>query len=428
MKRLARAVAWGMLLALAALGPFIAAALPVRNDQLSHKSYESWTGVLRLWKCEGWSCGAGSLTGWLNSCIATFEKRNPGVYVQVTDVSEETLRSFCDGTLNPPDLILFAPGMLEDASHLKELSGSLPLRPSLRQLGMENGTRRAVPIALGGYALAVNTLLLDTTPEDWREQPAPTPGPRTPSNLKKATFSLLNAPRDGNYTSWSAAMLALFSGSVAQGEQAQTPVGDGLDVGLATTEPTVSPAPTQMLSDLKHNSLPLALNSEFRQSESVYSAFTAGKLAAMPVTQREIRRLQLLADSGKGPDWRVETMGLPFTDQAALLAVVDWPRDDGPQRQALSEKLISFLLADERQAKLTMARAFPVTECSALYAGDSGLTALERALSSDNLTLPPAFGNAWRVRAGALMDGVSAGGETAAAYETLRALLRESSE
>ncbi len=422
MKRLVRAIAWLALACLGALSPFLLALLPVRGNELALSHDAGWTGVLRLWKCEGWQSGSGSLTGWLNGRIAEFEKRHPGVYIQLTDVSPETLAAFAAGDVNPPDLLLFAPGMLPDASHLSVLPETMPLRSSLQAVGVESGARHAVPVAMGGYALAMNTELLMETPASWREHPAPTPGPRTASALRKATFSLLNAPADGAQLSWSASLLALFAGTVQTESAAPIPIGDGLDLGLTTPEPTASPAPTAE-PQAAYQALPLALPDNFRTQESVYSDFTAGKLSAMPATQREIRRLQLLSQDGRGPDFRIETMGAPFTDQLALMAVVDWPREDGEARQSLSQAFLSHLLTEESQAKLTSARAFPVIDMAPLYGGDSAFAALEQALASPALTVPPVFGDAWRAYAASLMDNVSPGDETAAAYERLQAAL-----
>ena len=43
----------------------------------------------------------------------------------------------------------------------------------------------------------------------------------------------MNAPADGAYTSWSAALLSMFAGSCERGgTYAPAPVGEGIDLGL----------------------------------------------------------------------------------------------------------------------------------------------------------------------------------------------------
>lgn len=408
MKRFLRAAAWLVLIVLIALGPFLAASMQAGKANRVQEYYSSWTGVLRLWKCEGWQAGNGSLTGWLSLCIEKFEKKHPGVYVQMTDVSEETMKDFLNSSVSPPDLILFPPGMLDAPYSLMELEEETPLRAPLQPLGLWQGTRYAVPVALGGYAMAVNSSLLPDTPGNWSEAQA-----------LDEEIDLLNASKDGSYTSWSAALISMFAGSYEErlnGEK--PPAGDGIDLGLSIGEPAVMPAPDQTI--MGTNALPNALPEDFRKTESVYSLFVNGKIAATPVTQREIRRLQQLSETGKAPDWRVEAIGLPFTDQAALISVVASEREDLKERQALCTELIDLMLTAEMQGKLTASRAFPVIELPQIYPNQAGMREIERALSEAGLLIPAAFGKEWREYADSLMEGVGAGEGTQAALERLR--------
>ena len=126
MKRIVQAAAWLACILLLALSPFLAALLPLSREELVQRSFASWSGVLRIWKCEGWQSGAGSMNRWLNAGIEVFEKRNQGVYVQITDVSSEVMRKFTAVGTNPPDAVLFAPGMLESPQGLAVLEGNIP--------------------------------------------------------------------------------------------------------------------------------------------------------------------------------------------------------------------------------------------------------------------------------------------------------------
>ena len=150
MKRIMRAAAWIALISLTALAPLWAASLRTERENPVRAHYEGWTGVLRLWKCEGWQSGNGSLTAWLTACIEKFEKKHPGVYVQMTEVSEENLRGFMNGSVNPPDLILYPPGMLDAPYSLMQMEEEMPVRNQLKSLGVWEGKRFAVPVALGG--------------------------------------------------------------------------------------------------------------------------------------------------------------------------------------------------------------------------------------------------------------------------------------
>ena len=141
----------------------------------------------------------------------------------------------------------------------------------------------------------------------------------------------------------------------------------------------------------------------------------------MPVTQREIRRMELLSDSGKAPEWYAQARGLPFTDQMALVSVT--AAREARERQALCMELVEWLLREDMQKKLTSSRAFSVCDIAPLYSSNRSMSAVESALKSENLLVPYAFGNGWRAEASALMRTIGAGESTHAAYEALRRAL-----
>jgi len=407
-KRFLKAAAWFVLIVLITLGPFLAASVRTESVNRVQAHYSSWTGVLRLWEFEGWQPGSGSLTGWLSLCIEKFEKKHSGVYVQLTEVSEKTMKDFLNSSVSPPDLILYPPGLLDAPYSLMEMPEETPLRAPLRSLGFWQGKRYAVPVALGGYAMAVNSSLLPETPGNWSEAP-----------ILDEDIDLLNAPKDGSYLSWSAAMLSMFAGSYeAQPNGEKPPVGEGIDLGLPPGEIDQTEVPEP--AEIRSNALPNALPGDFREAEGVYSLFVNESIAATPVTQREIRRLQQLSETGKAPDWRVEAIGLPFTDQAALVSVVASEREDLKERQALCTELIGLMLTAEMQSKLTVSRTFPVIDLPPLYGNQAGMRVVEVSLGKSDLLIPPAFGNQWREYAVRLMDKMRAGEGTQEAYYRLR--------
>lgn len=398
MKRGLKAAAWLILMGMIAIGPFLAALLPVSSGELVRERYASWCGVLRIWKCEGWQCGSGSMNGWLNGCIAKFEKSHPGVYVQVTETSQEAIRGFREGKVNPPDAILYAPGMLETPSGLKELPESSGVRKSLQKVGWYGGIRYAVPVAMGGYALAINNVLLPETPPDW-------------SGIPADEYPALTVQRDGDYLSWSAAVIAMFSGSSQMEGKEEVLIGEGINLGLPETGAEETRQPTEYAD----NALPM----ELERSDAAYKEFIAGNAAAIPVTQREIIRLRQLSENGKGPDWRIEAIGGAFSDQLMLFSIVEWPREDAEQRYRLCAEFMNLMLSEQRQSELERACAFPVLEGIKLYSG-SDMGAIERAVGEETLITPPVFSDDWRRRAGEMMDAIAPGGTTKEAWKRLK--------
>ncbi|NLG24957.1 MAG: hypothetical protein GX558_06350 [Clostridiales bacterium] len=401
--RLRRAIAWLMLAA--ALGAAVPLASSLASTLLSGGRAadarrqalirrEGFVGVLRMWTCEGFSPGAGSLSGWVMACIRRFERQHPGVYVQMRQVSPGVMAQFGAGDLNPPDVILFGRGMLESAAHLVPLE-DLPMRAELADAGAVDGVRYAAPVAMGGAAWALNGALLKALPERWAGLERPVVG--------KKPIALMAAPADGAF-SMSAALIAL-SVQPQSGGGPPPKAGEGVDLGLpiATAEPT--PKPARKLVSL---GLPDELPDGFRAKSSAYEDFVAGRAAALPVTQREITRLMRLAESGRMTDVTYWPAGAALTDQLAMMAVVDAPKDGAQARQALCAQLIALMLDDASQRALAASGALPVVDGLTLYAGTPGMAQIEATLSGE-LWVPNAFDAGWKARAAAIADRFQAG-------------------
>ena len=406
MKWIRRIAVYAVFFALLASIPRVLSLPASPPDGLAARKYEGYTGVLKLWVCEDWSGGA--LCAWLNRCLTAFEKSHKGVYVQLTQVSRETMARYTSAQVIPPDALIFAPGMLEGTKGLARLKTDAALRDSIVRMGRTEEGLYALPVALGGYGFAVNRSLLGSLPNDWSAVELP---------ARKNAPAVMNVPADDDAHSWSAALIALLSGAYAGENGAPPRAGEGLDFGLPTATPA---AQTTQPPRLLENALPRELPADFRQRESVYAAFTKGQTAAIPVTQRELHRLALLADQGKAPDCFAAVSGTPFTDQAALFAINDAERPDRQARVALCRALLSHLLSDEMQQKLTIARAFRATDGAPLYPAQSEMGILEAHLSQPSLLAAPAFSNSWRQEACVLCDRMQSGELTP--RETMSAL------
>ena len=322
-----------------------------RGDALTERQ-QAWAGVLRLWVCEELPCG--TLDAWLNEASAAFERRNDGVYVQITTVSRASAADFAAAE-NPPDMLLLPPSLLDTPDGLLNRSGEY-----------------LTPVAMGGYAWAVNRAKLpDLSPEG-----AP-----------------MRIPMDTETASYSAALAALLCGDEAASGDTRRESRYGVDLGL----PDASPHPAESSAPLVRKELRPADGSQ--ADENAFRGFTRGETAVTLVSQRELLRLSALADSGRAPDFAVVCTGRAFTDRLALFAAVDLPRDDLSARQALCEKFLAFLLDDARQAKLSRVGCFRVTPGAALYAASSPLAPLERALTDAEPLFPPFFTREWRARA-----------------------------
>ena len=382
--------------------------LPVDPQPLVAEKYAGWSGVLRLWVFEGWPSGDGGISPWLNRCIAGFERGHPGVYVQPRFVDDGAITSLNDSGILPPDMVLFPPGLLDDPAGLMPLEPSAKLRLSLSDCVRWGQKVYAVPVAMGGYLWAWNAALLDALPDSWRESDAP-----------------LSVPAPERWRRWDAALLALCSGRYSEAGNDGNASADimlpGLDLGLSGAQ-TPAPSPTPIPDDL--SLLPRRLPKDFQYDADAWRHFINGEAAAMPVTQREIRRLQALSNQGKGPDWRLARGDAAFTDQLLCLAVVD--QRDAATQQALCVEFLDHLLSDECQQALHFASAIAVTDAGSGYTQDDPLATLEAALQADGLTAPRCFGTGWIGEAeGIVRNFISDSGEAPFLWRHLRTILGE---
>ncbi len=322
-----------------------------RSDALA-KRRQAWAGVLRLWVCEDLPCG--TLDAWLNEASSAFERRNDGVYVQLTTVSRAAAANFA-AQENPPDMLLLPPSLLDTPDGLLNRSGEY-----------------LTPVAMGGYAWAINRAKLPSlSPED----------------------AAMQIPPDSESASYSAALAAMLCGDEVSSGDAPRESRYGVDLGL----PDAADRPPATSAPIARKELHPADGSQV--DENAFRSFTRGEAAVTLVSQRELLRLSALADSGRAPDFAVICTGFAFTDRLALFAVVDLPRDDLRARQEMCEKFLAFLLDDARQARLSRVGCFRAVPGAALYAASSVLAPLERALTDAAPLFPPFFTNEWRAQA-----------------------------
>ena len=366
--------------------------LPPDTHTLIEKKYAGWSGVLRLWVCDD---GGPSVTSWLNRCIAQYEKRHPGVYVQPEQVEAADIAGIGESGILPPDMILFPPGLLETPARLIPLTRRDGPRAPLRHIGDWAGTTYAVPIALDGFAWALNTRLVPSLPVTWR-----------------GTGATLAVSEDRG-----AALLGLCAGSHAdaKGEAPQT--DPGLSLGLPeSAAPPGTPDPDAPR-------LPCALPEGFQFNPDAWRAFINGGAGATVVTSQEARRLQALSDQGRGPDWRLAVPGTPFTDRLLSLGIVD---KGTAETQALCGAFLDHLLSDACQGSLNRANAFSVTDAWSGYDGGDPLLIMEGALRGGELLAPDIFGEARRNDIAGIVREFAAGSlESTDAWRRLSAVIHQ---
>ncbi len=325
--------------------------LPADNAPEVRKKYDTWTGVLRVWVVEDWQVGTGSLERWLNICGAQFEKSHDGVYVNVQLVPAEAVKNFLTTGVNPPDLIVYPPGLLDSADGLRAFSVSADYKAGLDAVGRYEDARYAAAVLTNAYVWIYDPGRRKRLPADLYEVPAACRANDLP------------------------ALVCLNSGlRPAEGTARVLP---GVDIGLSggaaeTPEPTGSVA--------------CRVGADFLVSDAAWTLFQSGDVDAFVGDLSDIRR------AAQRTNWAtVVTGAYAWTDDMALVSLVARDGDRADERAALCEGYINLLLWDG-QTRAAKAGALPVTRGAGAYAGDLALAPVEAALETMRHICAPAFG------------------------------------
>jgi hypothetical protein len=326
-------------------------SLPADNAPEVQKKYDTWTGVLRVWVVEDWQVGTGSLERWLNACAAAFEKTRDGVYVNVQTVPAEAVRNFLTTGVNPPDVIVYPPGLLDSAGGLRAFSIQADYIPGLETVGVFGDARYAAAVLTDAHVWIYNPGKLKSLPADF--------------------YELAAACRESDLP----ALVCLNSGlRPAEGTVRVLP---GVDIGLPGG-PTATPAP--------EGTVACRVGPRFLVSDAAYDLYKAGDADAFIGDLSDILRVSQRAD------WAAAVTGAAaYADDMALVSLVARDGNRADERAALCEAYVNLLLSDG-QALAAKAGSLPVARGASAYAGDLTLAPIEAALENMAHVCAPAFG------------------------------------
>ncbi|MGI6183213.1 MAG: hypothetical protein ACOYIH_03830 [Candidatus Fimadaptatus sp.] len=338
-RRIACALCTLLTALLVAGAPHIESHLPVPPRGLTALPYEGWSGVIRLSVHQGFRSGTGSIVPWLNACLSAYEKRHPGVYVQVETVSKAALSRSVEQDI-PPDIAIFTPGALDDASRLLPLDMPETVRGDLARACMSNGECRAVPLCFGGYGVLMNPGDMAQLPSDWQE--AVQQQYRAATRSEQAHYAL-QVPGEGR---WPNAARRVLGELPEQGD--------------------MLPPDYMQCSEVK-----------------AMADFKSGRVACIPAGQWQLRQLALAQAQGKAPSHKFIPMEQAYSDMyfAASIVAAD---DEGAQaRAAVCRDIIACLAGEEAQGRLETALLMPSMNGMRLYAQGGDMAALESAYAGE---------------------------------------------
>jgi len=343
-----------------------------------------WTGIIYLWDIPFVTAGTGSHARWLNRYIQSFEKKYPGVYINVRSMTPERLAMYLqDGEFQDffPDIISLDPyGDLVNESLLADLSGYISeeilaaLRPPARDRVVSGSRLIGVPWMMGPYCIIINNSLagLETNEVQFGDQEE-----EQPPGLEQ----LEQYAAKSSFEKASGRKKTAFYGFCTYKSPFSKPLLSMIyqDNGKLINDPL-----TAMLLNWqeKGNVLP------DRWKEMPYAEgerfFVSDKRAGMFLgTSRTVYTLKKQQESGKGFEFTV--IGIPtdgkdglFTDQVAAFGLL---KQSKPEKKELCIEFLKGMLDTVPQEYLREIGMFSVLNNSAaLYDELDPMSVLEKSL------------------------------------------------
>lgn len=339
-----RALCFVSLCLLCALGFVSYSKLPGDGSSLVRESYECFSGVIRVWVCDGMRADP---LGWLNACAAEFEKQNRGIYISAQRVAPAAISGLFESGINPPDMIVWPAGFLSSPDGLWEITGEYPLRDGL------DISPYAVPLLTGAKLWLFSTDAYRALPSDM--------------------YGVTVACRSRDLT----AMTALSTG-LRTGESADMPA-PGVDLGLGgAAAPTVAPK----------GRIPCRASSRLITSDNPRELFLSGDADVFVGDLADVARL------GDQSGWQAAVTGeYVYADEPALCSIIAHEGSRAAERRGVCEDLLAFLMSDG-QRMAAKSGALPAAAGVFAYSGNAVLAPIEAALDGRRCISPPAFGSA----------------------------------
>lgn len=146
-------------LVVAAVGLVCLAPKLSEEEKPSEKHYE---GIVELWNVESFEGGSGSRSAWITARAAQFEKTHEGLYVHVTDLTQQQMKEKLNGG-EKFDVVCFSRGIGSVVQpYLQPYTGSVKdVRKNFLTSGCIDGKTYALPLYAGSYFLFARTSQLE---------------------------------------------------------------------------------------------------------------------------------------------------------------------------------------------------------------------------------------------------------------------------
>ncbi len=351
--------------------------LPDPLEPLFRKKSE-WTGLITLWNVNFIDCGTGSNTRWLNLQVERFEKQNPGVFIDVRNITPSRMKMYFQGNEREnvlPDIIalpvyedIIPHNLLVDLDEFFNQEDLKKLNPVAYKHVVRNGKMIGVPYMMGAYAILFNLQLAHEKgviiSEGQLDYTFLDSAVRTMTFTEKAGKSEKRYYGFCTYSEpYSRPLLSIIHGN-------QGKIVDERAYGYLIQWNKAGAFPPGMM-DFSYN-----------QAWDLFAG--QGRVGAMLANTRAIYQMRALQQSGNG--FEIAVKALPadkngmFLDQVAAFGIL---RTDNPKKLELCVSFLKGLLEDSAQQELKIIGMFPVmNSVGDIYTDDPQMHQLETSLKN----------------------------------------------
>jgi multiple sugar transport system substrate-binding protein len=352
------------------------------------KELSEWSGVITLWDIPYVQAGRASHAHWLKDCINNFEKKHPGVFIDVRTMTAERLAMYLHGDIKRdvlPDMISL--GVYEQPVPENLLTDLTPafgrdelaaVREPALEMVMFGEKMIGVPWMMGCYALYVN-----------QEIPLPLDLDLSSESMTAMDYKTMDyIARKGTFQNKSGKRTIDYYGFCTYTDDSSKPL-----LGMIyQKEGNIRDNDAYQLFQewMQEDQKVMPPNVDTLPYSAAFRLFALEKRAGMLLgSSKVIFDTRNLQASGKGVEYKVYPLPMAgesgfFMDQVASYGLLIQEND---LKERACILFLKSLLEEEAQSNLASIGMFSVLKNYQLYENDAQMNALEQSL--DLITSSP---------------------------------------
>jgi len=342
--------------------------------------FPSWKGIITLWDISYIDIGTGNRSRWLNNLIKEFEKKNPGIFIDMRRMTAERVREYFSGETNEefnPDIISLdnyeqtvPTYMLESLNSFFTKEEIDRFHPIAYQRVEREGQIYGVPWMMGGYVLVLNQdlaeergIILEEMPSDYDE-------------LGRLIENIAHIKEEGKNTE-------IIYGFCSYNSKYSRPLAS---INYHESGKIHNDGFLEYLNKWRDKEGIIPENMWELSKREAYDIFLSGKSGVILGTTDIIYKVRAEQEQGKG--FRIKVGSIPLEEREGFLQ--DQISAFGIMKQEDSDKLkyciefLKFLTTKDVQIELKQLGMFPVVnDVGKIYSDDIEMGMLEKILMNN---------------------------------------------